>query len=507
MIPFNIRLFVFLSGMLVSGAALAHAELLDTTPSNGSVMASSPEEFLVIFSEPVSMIRTQLIDGNREKVALDKANIIDNVLRFKPHSALQQGQYLLSFRVLSLDAHPVSGSVGFAIGNLPAPLPEFTQVDGTALTIARVNRTIYLLSILVSMGLVLFPLLFTLPDELESRRQIYLNLASVAGIVTAITGLGLWGVLLTEASLSGIIEKNNWSIAMSTSLGTSFTLVVGGLIGIMTATVLGPNLPPGKFSNLLGVILIIFSLGVSGHAASSGWLMSSVFVTHALMAGIWLGALWLLYRCLYIKPVSMICALVMAWNQFSEFGQLFRSDYGFWLLIKLGLVSIILVFAAYNRWRLTPVLNTDGTRAHKALRRSIFIEGLLMVIVVAVTSVLASTPPPSKGVSSLPQMVLLTAGDNINLELTITPARTGINTIAMAFTKEGDPINPIEVDLVWQQLEAGIEPQSQEAVNTGAGIYRIDNVSLIVTGNWQFKVEALIDDFTRERFETELQIN
>lgn len=512
--------------MIVSGTVFAHAELLDTVPDNGSVMESSPEEFVIRFSEPVSFIRTQLINGNREFEELGQHSIIDNVLRFKTQTPLQQGQYLLSFRVLSLDAHPVSGSVGFAIGNLPAPLPEYSQVDETSLSIARLNRSIYLLVILTTIGLVIFPLLFTLPDELESKRQTFLNLTSIICLVTAIAGMGLWGVLLTETSLSGFFDSENWSLAMSSSLGTSFYLVVSGIVGILTSHILGPNQAPGKFSGILGVILIVISLGASGHAASSGLLMNSVFVIHALMAGIWLGALLLLYRCIAINPVSMLtvvlnqfsrrativvsllllCALIMAWYQLGEFKQLFFSDYGFWLMIKIGLVSLVLIVAAINRWKFTPALESGSSSARQSLRRSILTEGLLMIVVVAVTSVLASTPPPGKSILSSSQTATIISGDQINLKLSITPAQTGNNIIDMVFTKNENYINPLEVKLLWQQQESGIETLSLTAKNISDGIYQVENVNLLVAGSWFIRVEALIDDFTRERFETEFRI-
>jgi copper transport protein len=303
-------------------------------------------------------------------------------------------------------------------------------------------------------------------------------------------------------------------------------LVVCGVVGILTSHILDPNQAPGKFSEILGVSLIVISLGASGHAASSGLTMNSVFVIHALMAGIWLGALWLLYRCVTINPVSMIlvvlnqfsrrativvsilllCALIMAWYQLGEFRQLIFSDYGYWLMIKLGLVSLILIIAAINRWKFTPTLESDSTSARQSLRRSILIEGLLMIVVVAVTSVLASTPPPGKSEVASSQTATITSGDQINMTLSITPARTGNNIIDMVFTKNENYINPLEVELFWQQQSSGIELLSMPAENITEGTYRVENVNLLVAGSWLIRVEVLIDDFTRERFETEFRI-
>jgi hypothetical protein len=76
----------------------------------------------------------------------------------------------------------------------------------------------------------------------------------------------------------------------------------------------------------------------------------------------------------------------------------------------------------------------------------------------------------------------------------------------MVFTKNEIYINPLEVELFWQQQASGIELLSQTAENITEGTYRVENVNLLVAGNWLFRAEALIDDFTRERFETEFRI-
>ena len=355
----------------------AHAELLDTSPANGDVIETPPVELQVLFSEPVSVLKLQLLNSERESVELENITNIDGEVRFKPVSPLRRGQYLLSFRVLSLDAHPISSSVGFAIGNLPAPLPEYSRVDTMVLALARINRTVHLSAILAVTGMVLFPLLFTFINELESKRQYLVNIAATVGLLTAVLGLGLWGVLLRETPIISLLEAESWSIAMSTSLGTSFALVVGGLMGIIMGNVLDPLLLPGRLSGLLGALIVIVSIGASGHAAGSGMVTSSVFVVHALMAGIWFGALWFLYRVLSLKPDSMlstilaqfskrvtwvvalllICALTITWLQLGDPGQFIYTEYGNWLMLKSGLVTLVLILAAVNRWRISPVLS------------------------------------------------------------------------------------------------------------------------------------------------------
>jgi copper transport protein len=288
------------------------------------------------------------------------------------------------------------------------------------------------------------------------------------------------------------------------------------------ANVLDPELHPGKFSGLLGVLLVIVSIGASGHAAAGGLLISSVFVVHVLVVGIWFGALWLLYRgisldragivndmlmrfstrAVWMVSLLLFTAVFLAIYQLGNVVNLFSSEYGNWLMIKIILVLLVLALAAVNKWKLTPALQEQNGAPRRNLSRSIVSEGILMVIVVAITSVLASTPPPDRETSRL---LTLSAGGT-DLELRISPARTGENDIGLSFIRGDEPFSPMEVDVFWEQPEAGIEPMSREAVRTGEGQYRVDNVDLLVDGDWQFQVEVLIDDFTRERFETELDV-
>ena len=505
---------------------LSHAEILSTYPENGSVMESPPEIFSVKFSEPVSVIRIQILDGNRQTVELGDVSNLDNVLTFAPLTPLPQGQYLLSFRVLSLDAHPVSGSVGFSVGNLPPPLPEFSQVNETALLLARINRTVHLITILIAIGFILYPLLFVMPAEIESTRQRYLNLASIIGIITAVIGLGLWGVLLIEASPTAFFQREVWSTVMETTLGISFYMVVCGFAGILMANSLDPTLTTGRISGLLGGLLILASLGASGHAFSSGWLMTPVFFIHTLVAGAWLGAIWMLHYILLpgkssqtahvLKTFSRIAtwfiailltsAIILIVFQLNNVTELIITEYGKWLLLKIVIVFSALILAAVNRWKLVPALNEDKQTIFQKLRKSVHIEGILLVVVIGITSILASTVPPEDESLVSSKSVSISIDETHNLIMVMTPAQTGNNRIELFFSQQDQPFEPLNVTVYWEQAEIGIEPLSRQALRSVEGKFIIDNIDILVPGTWRFQIEVLIDDFTRERINTDIVI-
>jgi copper transport protein len=515
---------LLLFNVAFAGQVHAHAEVINISPQNGTVTPEAPDEFVVQFSEPVSVIRVQLLNSQRQTLELTRPDIVNNELSFAPVDILPEGQYLMSFRVLSLDAHPVSGSVGFAVGELPAPLPEFTQSDITVLSLSRFNRSVQLLAILGCVGLVLFPLLFKSATEIESFRHRLLNFFIIAAILTSLTGLGLWGILLEGVTISSFFEPAIWSLASRTSLWTSFILVITGCMGILISNFLDPDLPPGKFSAWLGALLMILSLGASGHAAVAATLVTPVFVIHALMGAIWFAALCLLLRTvstvssdklkqaleLFSKRIMplisllLICALLLSWEQLNSIEALVSSKYGNWLVLKLGLVLLVLLFAAINRWRLTPALLTDN-KANQILRRSIGAEIILLLAVLGVTSILASTAPPS-GIQGTTKTLTVTSGLEITLELKITPGSVGSNDVTLKFSRNEVNFLPIEVSLYWQQFEMAIEPVSRDAIVDENGLFHIEEMTLLVSGTWQLRVEALIDDFTRERFEMVIEL-
>jgi putative copper export protein len=65
-----------------------------------------------------------------------------------------------------------------------------------------------------------------------------------------------------------------------------------------------------------------------------------------------------------------------------------RKPYGELLLAKFIGFGVLMLFAAYNRWKLAPALQhaSSGT----SLRRSIVAEYLLIVVVLSVTAVMTT---------------------------------------------------------------------------------------------------------------------
>ena len=105
--------------MLVLGLAplnaQAHAQLLQATPADGSVLTEAPASFMLLFNEPA---RLTALNIQRDDEAPQKIGGLAGAASARWVIAapkLAPGGYTLSYRVLSEDSHIMSGSIKFRL--------------------------------------------------------------------------------------------------------------------------------------------------------------------------------------------------------------------------------------------------------------------------------------------------------------------------------------------------------------------------------------------------------
>ena len=95
-----------------------------------------------------------------------------------------------------------------------------------------------------------------------------------------------------------------------------------------------------------------------------------------------------------------VAGVSMAWAEARTLDALLDSDYGIVLLVKIALVVGVAAIGAYNNRRLVPAIrraseaDPSGTRAWHALGRTVRIEAVALVVVLAVTGTLVHVAPP-----------------------------------------------------------------------------------------------------------------
>ena len=114
------RLFIIIALVSTSNLALAHAQLLSAVPAVGSVVAVSPDELKLKFSEGIEaklskvdlMNATDMIDDN---AVLSTDPNDKTVLIAKLKHPLPADTYMVMWRAVSVDTHKTQGDYSFVI--------------------------------------------------------------------------------------------------------------------------------------------------------------------------------------------------------------------------------------------------------------------------------------------------------------------------------------------------------------------------------------------------------
>lgn len=475
--------------------AAAHAVLQEASPPDGATLSAAPREIVLRFNEPVEPVFVRLLDAQGNARASRASGDYDATVRLAAPAELESGSYVVSYRVVSVDSHPVGGSVVFGIG--VAPSAALIGNDNAWNIAIVVHRFLFHATVLVAAGVTLFLVLVGGGPAAPRIRRVFW-LAVGAGAVVTIAGVAVKGGQLGD-----------WRLGLATSAATAAAIALVGLALIGTAQVL-----KHRGLALLGVAAIAASFALSGHTAvaEQRWLARILIFIHMLAVSFWIGSLAPLLIVLRRAPehaeravrrfsaiavwlvaALLIAGVAMAALNLRSVGALIGEPYGQALLWKLAGVATLLALAAGNKWRLT--LNRKWTR----LARSIQIEIAVACLVLAMTASLSQTAPPAAAehhhADDTPGMTIAVVTGNRIALVRLSPAIAGRNTVAVWFTG----FQPKEVVAEWALPGAGIEPIRRPL--TGGAPYT-GEITLPVAGSWRVTIAALVSDFESVSFAT-----
>ncbi|WP_299947560.1 CopD family protein [uncultured Ruegeria sp.] len=91
-----------------------------------------------------------------------------------------------------------------------------------------------------------------------------------------------------------------------------------------------------------------------------------------------------------VVPTLIVAGLWMAWLLVGNLHGLLFTGYGQALLFKVFLVSLLLILAAANKLRFVPAMQSGDAMAAQRLARSIEVEAIVVLAVLATTATLTS---------------------------------------------------------------------------------------------------------------------
>jgi copper transport protein len=502
--------------------AFAHASLVSAEPGDGSVLALAPKTVQLRFNEAVEPAAIKLIDA--EGMARDDVTVRadgDAIVIALPEN-LPRGTQIISYRVISADGHPVAGSLVFSIGAATAAAAVPAN-DGAVHGLIWLTRIGVYLGLFVGVGGVFFGC-WVAPARASSKP---VGAALIAGLLGSAASLGLQGLDLLNLPLGGLATPAPWKAAAATSLGPSLLIAMAA----MAAGLVVGQAAPGSVARVLSALALAgvgLSLAASGHAATAPpqWLTRPLVFLHGVGVAFWAGALvplaamaWrpteglleVLNRfsrvAVAVVAVLVVTGLALAIIQVESFGALIETRYGIILSIKIVLVVVLLGLAALNRFRLTPALALDPLNT-RPLLRSILIECLVVVGILAVVAGWRFTPPPRALAATVQApLALHMHTETAMFQVLISPAEVGADSFVLQLMNgDGSPLAAKEATLILSLPERGIEPLERKATLGADGFWHVRAAPLPYPGRWHLRVDALITDFQMIMLEDDFDV-
>ncbi len=438
--------------VVAAPAASAHAGLVSTTPAPGAVLpAGAPAEASLRFSEPVTtgLGAVKVLSGAGARADTGQVTSTDGgrVVHVALRPDLRNGTYVVVWRVVSSDSHPIAGTSTFSLG-APSPVAAGQQLvpDPPAGPgrLLGMSRLLGFAGLLGWVGGALF-LLLLWPEGVTDRavRRVLTGALGTA-LAAAVVAVLAQGPYAAGRGLSALLDGG----LLSGVLQTRYGIATGARVLLCGAALAVAVL---RRDRLRAALPALVELGVlaaatwaaAGHAGVGRWepyaqLLDTV---HLLAVAAWTGGLvlvglglrgrWTPAVAARVLPrwsllatgavgVLVLTGVAAALREVRSVAALAGTGYGRLLVLKVLLVVLMLALGLAGRQWVSrfhgdvalpglprrqvvhaateaalaaggPVPPSEADLA--ALRRSVRVETVLAAVVLAVTAVLVQTDP------------------------------------------------------------------------------------------------------------------
>ncbi len=464
-----------------------------------------------------------------------------------PLKRVPEGWYLVFWRVISVDGHPVRGAFTFKVGPNPGPPPRFV-IPSLSETAATPNllaaRWVAFLSIMAAVGL--FVLRIAIARPLISR---------VSGTRLRAVSIAFWialGVALVATPVYVLLATSEFALRSVWAIGDLVPLMrvsafgrgfldielALGLFALAAAAALWLDRPERPLRSVAALLALLGALmaaaaallgpAAAGHAAQTSprWLALAVDWVHVSAGALWIGGLiGLLVLWRSLAAGKRVAGLAVCVPRFSNVAfvsvnvllitgitasvlhvptvsSLWGTSYGKAILWKAGLLFVAMLLGAANLLRTKPGLAATGDRAAGAarlLRRLVSVEVVVVASAIFAAAVLSSLPPPPKALAGLgkvaasvgPGRVVSVVNQNgYRVELRVTPNKAAVdNASAVRITKGGKPVTGADVTQTFAMLDMEMPNQAYRLREQSPGLYVKSAPALVMVGRWGLTFE------------------
>lgn len=454
-------LIIFLLFVFHPSLSEAHAYIVQSSPAENEVLDKGPADVKIQFNEAIQPVFHSLIvtDEKGKRVDREDGHVEKNhptILTAALKKNLPEGAYVIRWKVVSADGHPVEGTIPFQIGEgskSKAQLSKETSGYMPKVDLILI-RWVQYVSFALFIGTIFFQLcLFSPKNDREwfvGRRNLILWISAVGMAVSILLSLPLQAKL--DAGVSWL-NAFRFTYIQNTLLYTNFgpVFLAQWILLVLLIVFLVMAVRENRdlwltISWIMGFGLILTKAFI-GHAvtAEQRWLAVAADFLHLAAVSIWLGSLlficFLLPTCLpqqdkaerkssywlAVHRFSLwgmgIAAMILATGFYSSlvhipyWHSLISTPYGRFLIAKVFLFVVMTMFAAYHWIR--------GRKKEKTLGQTVWIEFSVGIATLAVAAMLANMPTAAEAPGAFHDTKKTDNGYVVSLE--VKPVAVGKN--------------------------------------------------------------------------------
>lgn len=439
------------------------------------MLENAPTEIVLRFGEnveiPFGSIR--LFDSNSDLIVLSTpshlvvSGEVDSKIVRVAVPALKPGSYLVVWRVVSADSHPVQGAFAFQIGTtgvnlnqLGEKVLESSEAPILIRAIMGFARWLTFLGVIVMIGAMLLSTRIVIPSrvgKIISRSWLTSVLGSL--LVLFMQAPYALGQALSVGEMISSVDD-----VLKTRLG--FWLTVRAVILLIFAVLIWKRESHSKMfykiSAVLSAAILLTTFSISGHPGMRQYSALSIGtdVVHLICVSAWMGGLltlvilgrewqtnspgvisWFSFTATITMPIMVATGVAQAWRMMDGLQNIFSTDYGVVLSVKVALVLVAIAVGTRARQLFkSKKVDTQDLKEIK-FSRTIILEGTIGLVVLLATAVLVSVSPLSLN-SAKPFTATLVQA-NVIADLTVTPSRVGEVEVHVVFSTPGGVLQPI----------------------------------------------------------------
>ena len=471
---------------------LAHAEVIDTSPGDGTVVTAPPSAFSITFNEAVGVESDSVKIYNAAGRQVDStAESVAGTTLTQTLDPLPSGWYLATWRVISSDGHVVESAASFGVGSADeASRKAVLALRSPEAPLLWAARFAADLSLLVAVG-ALYACAALRAKGREVRRF------AIGAVTLAAFASLLWVVM--QVLLGGAA----W-LTTGNALGGIARVLL--LSGASVASMRMPRVAVGL------AVAALATLAVGGHPGAAAT-TSALLVAHLVSAALWIGAapaLVVAYSDRSVDDLSMLETILrFSRNSAAAISFVFGggivlgwiltdglagglSTYVLLLCAKLLLAVVALFGGAWMRRQLRA-----KTASRKAAARLFAIDTATVVVIAALSAGLTLGSPHAGHAGH--SRACVTTIEGATVSITLSPGTIGANRVLISGVAQAERV----------RLETSLRPKSERLaaeMEASSGAWQGGTV-FPVAGTWEATLVVGKDQFSEMRGSCTLEIS